>query len=135
MLVFIDYFRHYKLKVLQAAFLAVFIIEVISRGIQFLNIFDTTDARVIHLATSVIWIVALAILFIFLFQNRIKNYPGMLSIRKYVIGIVPFFVLGAIIPYMVKPESIFAALQLVSMTLAIPYIFTIDFAMKLCLKE
>lgn len=135
MLVFIDYFRFYKLKVLQTAFLAVFIMEIISRGFQFTNLFDMSDTRVMHLATNMIWIVATAISLIFLFQTKIKDYPGIISIRKYVIGIVPFFVLGTSITFMIKPDSIFGTLQLVNITLAIPYIFTIDFAVKLCLKN
>jgi len=34
------------------------------------------------------------------------------------------------IPGLVKPENIYAALPFVSMTLAIPFIFSLNFAMK-----
>jgi len=135
MLVFVDFFRYYKLKVLGISILTILIMEVISRVIQNTNILDLTEARTILFATNVIWIIATIILVIFLFQTKKEEYPGILSIRKYAIGMIPFFVLGATVPLFVKPDNVFAALQLVVLTLAIPYIFTIDFAMKVSLKE
>jgi hypothetical protein len=135
MLSFNDYFRHYKLKVLQISILAILIMEVILKANLFTNIFDSTWKLAIFLTTNAIWIIATIILIVFLFQTKMKDYPGILSIRKYAISIILVFVLGTTIPYLVKPVSFFATQQLVELTSAIPYIFTIDFAMKLCFKE
>lgn len=135
MLVFFDYFRHYKLKVLQISILTIFIVEVILRANLFTKLFDSTWKQAVLITAIAIWIIAANILIIFLFQIKMKDYPGILSIRKYAISMILFFVLGPTIPFFVKPDSIFATQQLVELTSAIPYIFTIDFAIKLYSKE
>jgi hypothetical protein len=135
MLVFFNYFRHYKLKVLQISILTILILEAILRANLFTNIFDSTWTKAVFITASAIWISATIILNIFLFQIKMKDYPGILSIRKYAISIILFFVLVTAFPFIVKPINSFATQQLVELTYAIPYIFTIDFAMKLYLKE
>lgn len=135
MLVFIDYFRHYKLKVLQISILTILIMEVILRANLFTNIFDSTWIKVLFLTANAIWIIATIILIVFLFQIKMKDYPGILSIRKYAISIILFFVLVTTIPFFVKPFNIFATQQLVELTYSFPYIFTINFAIKLYSKK
>jgi hypothetical protein len=135
MYAFIDYFKHYKLKVLQISILTILIMEVIFKANLFTNIFDSTWKFAILLTINAIWFFATIILIVFLFQINMKDYPGILSIRKYTISIILFFVLVTTIPLFVKPVSIFATQQLVELTFAIPYIFTIDFAIKLYSKK
>lgn len=135
MFAFFDYLRHYKLKVLQIAILTIFIMEVILRSNLFTNIFDSAWTKAVFITVNAIWISATIILIIFLFQTKMKDYPGILSIRKYAISIILFFVIVTTIPFFVKPVNSFATRQLVELTFAIPYIFTIDFAIKLYSKK
>lgn len=135
MLAFFDYFRHYKLKVLQISILTILITDVILRANLLNNIFDLIWEKAFFLTTNAIWIIATIILIIFLFQIKIKDYPGILSIRKYAISMMLLFVLGPTIIFFVRPDNRFAIQQLVELTFTIPYIFTIDFAIKLYSKE
>jgi hypothetical protein len=135
MLAFFDYFRHYKLKVLQISILTILLIEVILRANLFTNIFDSIWTKTIFITTNAIWIIATILLIVFLFQIKKKDYPGMLSIRKYAISIILFFVLVTTIPLLGNPVNSFTTRQFVEITFAIPYIFTIDFAIKLYSKK
>jgi hypothetical protein len=135
MLEFFNYFRHYKLKVLQIAILTILILEVILRTNLFTNILDSIWTKSIFITTNAIWIIATIFLIVFLFQIKMKDYPGILSIRKYAISLILFFVLVSTVPLFVMPVNSFATRQLVELTYAIPYIFTIDFAIKLYQKK
>ncbi len=135
MLAFFDYFRHYKLKVLQISIITILIMEVILRANLFTNIFDSIWTKAIFITTNAIWIIATIFLIVFLFQIKMKDYPGILSIRKYAISIILFFVLVTTIPLLGNPVNSFTTRQLVELTFAIPYIFTIDFAIKLYSKK
>ena len=135
MLAFFDYFRHYKLKVLQISILTILIMEVILRANLFTNIFDSIWTKTIFITTSAIWIIATIFLIVFLFQIKMKDYPGILSIRKYAISVIFFFVLVTTIPLFRSPANSFTTRQLLELTFTIPYIFTIDFAIKLYSKK
>lgn len=135
MLAFFDYFRHYKLKVLQISILTILIMEVILRANLFTNIFDSIWTKTIFITTNAIWIIATIFLIVFLFRIKMKDYPGMLSIRKYAISIILFFALVTTIPLFGNPVNSFTTRQLVELTFAIPYIFTIDYAIKLYSKK
>jgi len=135
MLIFFDYFRYYHLKVLQITTITIFTCEVVTLGIQFANVLLATLPKFILLTINAIWIIATIIWIIFLFIPKMKDYRAMISIRKYAMGPVLIFLIGFSIPFIVKPDNTFAALQLLGIICAIPYVFTIDFAMKLQLKE
>ena len=135
MLAFFDYFRHYKLKVLQISILTVLIMEVIFKSTLFSNIFESTWIKAVFLTTSAIWILATIILIVSLSQNKMKDYPGILSIRNYSICIILNYILATTIPHLAKPANYLTTLHLVELTSAIPYIFTIVFALKLYGKE
>lgn len=135
MLIFIEYFRYYQLKVLQTTTITILIFEIINRGSQFTNLFNYSLPRFLLPAITAIWTIAAIIWIIFLFIPKMKDYPAMISIRRYAMGLILIFFIGLSIPFLVKPDNIFAALQLLCIICAIPYIFTIDFALKLQLKE
>lgn len=135
MLIFFDYFRYYHLKVLQITTITILTCEVVTLGIQFANVLLATLPKFILLTINAIWIIATIIWIIFLFIPKMKDYRALISIRKYAMGPVLIFLIGFSIPFIVKPDNTFAALQLLCLICAIPYIFTIDFAMKLQLKE
>jgi len=135
LLVFIGYFRYYHLKVLQMTTIAILICEVVMMGIQFANGLIANVPEFILYPINAVWIIATIIWMIFLFRANMKDFPAILSIRKYAVGPILIFLIGFSIPFLVKPDDNFAALQILCMICAIPYIFTIDFAMKLQLKE
>jgi glucan phosphoethanolaminetransferase (alkaline phosphatase superfamily) len=131
MFVFFDYFRHYRLKVLQIVILTVFITEVIFKSNLLTNILESTWKKAIFLTVNAIWILATIVMIAFLFQAKMKDYPGIRSVRKYAISILFFYVLVPTVPLFVEPDSTFSTQQLVEIIFVIPYVFVIDFAMKL----
>lgn len=135
MLAFYNYFKHYRLKVLQISILIIFIMEVISRSTFFINLFEWALIRAVLLSTSTIWIAATIILIVVLFKNKSKVYPGILSIRKYAISSLLIYVFSTTYSFFIKPVNPLITMLLVGLTSAIPFIFTIDFAIKLTLKE
>jgi len=135
MLIFVDYFRYYHLKVLQITTIAILIFDVVTMGIEFSNGLIANVPKIVLYLISVIWIIAIIIWMILLFFPNRKDYPALISIRKYAICPILIFVFGFSIPFFVKPDNIFNALQLLCIIGAIPYIFTIDFAMKVQLKK
>jgi len=135
LLVFIDYFRYYHLKVLQMSTIAILTGEIITMVIQFANGLIATVPEFVLYTVTAIWMIATIIWMIFLFMANMNDYPAILSIRKYAVGPILIFLIGFSIPFLVKPDSNFAALQILCMICAIPYIFIIEFAIKLQLKE
>jgi len=135
MLIFFDYFRYYHLKVLQIATITILTCEVVTLGIQFANLLLATLPKFILYTVNAIWVIATIIWIIFLFIPKMKDYRALISIRKYAMGPVLIFLIGFSIPFFVKPNNTFTAMQLLCIICAIPYILTIDFAMKLQLKE
>ena len=112
---------------------SILILYVLTSSLFFL--FDSIWTKAIFITTNAIWIIATIFLIVFLFQIKMKDYPGILSIRKYAISIILFFVLVTTIPLFGNPVNSFTTRQLVELTFAIPYIFTIDFAIKLYSKK
>jgi hypothetical protein len=135
MLAFYHYFRHYKLKVLQNSILVIFIMEVILRSSYFLNPDEWTLERAVLLSASTVWITATIILILILFKNKSKVYPGTISIRNYAISSLLVYVLSTTYSFYINPVNPLNTMLLIGLTSAIPFIFTIDFAIKLTLKE
>jgi hypothetical protein len=135
MLVFNNYFKHYKLKVLQISILIIFIMEVILRSTFLTNLLELTLKKAVLLSASTIWIAATIVLIVVLFKNKSKIYPGTLSIRNYAISSLLIYVFSTTYSFYLKPVNPINTMLLVGLTSAIPFIFTIVFAIKLNLKE
>lgn len=135
MLVFIDYFRFHGLKVLQVAALSLLVTEFVTRGFQLSNVLGYTIPKYMNLTFTLIWSISLFVSIVFLFLLKSKDYPAIRAIRWYAVCFILFPVLGATIPLLVKPNDIFITIQLLGLTLAIPYIFSIDFAVKVPLED
>lgn len=131
MLAIFDYFRHYKFKALKISILIMLISEVVLKSRLFSDMFESTWEKAAFLAVNVTWILATMTMIAYLFQVKTKECPGILSIRRYAISILFFYVLVTTVPLFVKPDSIFSVQQLVETTFVIPYIFAIDFATKI----
>jgi hypothetical protein len=135
MLVFNNYFKHYKLKVLQISNLIILIMEVILRSTFLTNLLELTLKKAVLLSASTIWIAATIVLIVVLFKNKSKIYPGTLSIRNYAISSLLIYVFSTTYSFYLKPVNPINTMLLVGLTSAIPFIFTIVFAIKLNLKE
>jgi len=135
MLAFFKYFKHYKLKILQISILIILVMELIFKSTLFTNMFESTWKIIFLLSASTIWIVATFVLIVGLFSNKTKVYPGMLSIRNYAISSLLIYVFATTYSFYLKPVNSLDTQQLIELTSAIPYIFTIVFAIKLKLKE
>jgi glycopeptide antibiotics resistance protein len=135
MLAMFKYFKHYKLKILLNSILIIFIMELIFKSTLFPNIVEFAWQKVVLLSTSTIWIIATIALIVGTFKNKAKAYPGMLSIRNYAISSLFIYVFATTYTFYLRPTNPLDTRQLIELTSAIPYIFTIAFAMKLKLKE
>ncbi len=135
MLAFFDYFRHYKLKALQISVLVILISELVLHSHLFADLLGSTWAKAIFLAVNATWILATITVIVYLFRPETKGDPAIPSIRKYATSILFFYVLVTTVPLFVDPASIFSTQQLLELSFVIPYIFTIEFAMKLPLKK
>lgn len=131
MLAIFDYFRHYKFKALKISILIMLISEVVLKSRLFSDMFESTWEKAAFLAVNVTWILSTMTMIAYLFQVKTKECPGILSIRRYAISILFFYVLVTTVPLFVKLDSIFSVQQLVETTFVIPYIFAIDFATKI----
>ncbi len=135
MLAFYRYFRYYKLTVLQISILIVFILEVLFRSALFINLFELAWKKTVLLTASTIWVATIIVFIVFLFKIKPKDYPGMLSIRYYVISTLLAYIFATTYTFYSEPANPFQTQQLVELSFAIPYFFTIVFATKLYLKE
>jgi hypothetical protein len=127
---FFDYFRHYKLTVLQTSILIIFLMEVVFKSHLLTNILDSTLEQTLFLITNAVWIIASVILIVFLFKLKGRAYPGIGSIRKYAVSMILLFILVTTIPFWVKQGQAFSTQQLIGLAFVIPYIFTMEFAIK-----
>ena len=126
--VFMDYFRHYRLKVLQWITIAILVIEVLNFTGGFINHHYQKLPIFILYALGAVWAIAKIAWMIFLFLPDRKNYPGLVMIRWFGFGFLLFFLPG-ILPLLFKPANLFSMHQLVSISYGIPYFFAIGFAM------
>ena len=133
MLVFVDYFKQTKLKALQIITTIILSVEIVTSVCSFINLYNPLIPKIVISIISSIWFIAIIVWILSLFQTKMKDYIGLLSIRYFAAGILLYLLLGIItlIPGLVKRTDIFAALQLVNVTSAIPFIFSLNFGMKI----
>ena len=131
------YFKQYELKVLQMITLSILALEIAGSVIQlFSSITGNNVPNHVNLVTTIIWSLAMFIWIIFLFRVPAADFPALISIRKYAVSIFAIVILGAIIPNLINQitnnKQYFELLA--AIILVIPYVFIVEFAMKLKLK-
>jgi len=137
LIVLIGYFKHYELKVLMMITLGILALEIAGNVIQLFSGIAEKDAlNHINLVITIGWSLALIIWIIFLFRIPEADFPALISIRKYAISVMAIILLSGIVPLFVNQ---FINIQkylgvFVGVILLIPYVFIVDFAMKLKLK-
>lgn len=135
LLEFYNYFRHYKLKVLQISILTILIMEVILRSTLFSKLFESIWQKAVLFSASTIWIASTIVLIAVLIKNKSKVYPGMLSIQNYAISSLVIYIFATTYRFYLNPVNPIKTLLIVGLTSAIPFIFAIVYAIKLNLKN
>ncbi len=135
MLIISGYFRHFKLKVQQNVTLVILTIEILIRILQSVNTITPTISQSVFAVITPLWIVAVFVWNISLFLIQKENYNALQSIRKYAIAILITPILIAVgSSLLLSPETLNYT-DLFSVLIAIPFIFTIEFAFKLRIKK
>ncbi len=134
MLVFYKYLKHYQRKVLQGSILLIFAAELILKSTLFSNLFESPLKKVVLLGTSTIWLIATVVLLVGLLRNTAKTDQGMLAIRNYAICSLLIYLFATTHSFYLASTNPLQTRLLVGLTSAIPFSFTIVFAMKLKLK-
>lgn len=135
LLEFYNYFRHYKLKVLQISILIILFMEVILRSTLFSNLFESIWQKAVLLSASTIWIASAIVLIVVISKNKSIANPGIHSIRNYALSSLVIYVFATTYRFYLNPVNPINTLLLVGLTSAIPFIFTTIYAIKLNLKD
>jgi hypothetical protein len=134
LIVLIDYFKHYELKVLKMITLCILVLEIAENVIQnFSSIQEKNTPNHANFVVAIGGVLALITWIIFLFRIRSADFPGLGSIRKYAVSLVTVVILGAFIPVFIDARQYFEFLA--PIIVIIPYFFIIEFALKLNLKS
>lgn len=130
--VVVHYFRHYKLKTLQFITLAILLIDVANNIIRFSTLAGMNVSKHTPLVCTLIWVFLLFCWVIFLFRIPAADFPALISIRKYAVAIFAIVILGGFIPVLIDARQYYELLA--PIIVVIPYVFIVEFAMKLKLK-
>jgi hypothetical protein len=109
--------------------------EVILRSTLFSNVMESIWQKAVLFSASTIWIASTIVLIAVLVKNKSKVHPGMLSIRNYAISSLLIYFFATTYRFYLKPVNPINTLLLVGLTSAIPFIFTIVYAIKLNSKD
>jgi hypothetical protein len=133
LILLIGYFKHYELKVPKMIALGILILEIAKNVIQlFSNIAEKNAPNYVNSTITIGWSLALIIWIIFLFRVTAAYFPALISIRKYAVSIFAIVILGGFIPIFIDAKQYFELYA--AIIIAIPYVFIVEFAMKLKLK-
>jgi hypothetical protein len=133
LIILFDYFKHYKLKELQMITLSILALEIAGSAIQlFSSISEKEAPNHVNLFITIGWSLAMIMWIIFLFRVSAADFPALISIRKYAVSIFAILIFGASIPIFINTRQYFELFA--AITNVIPYVFIVEFAMKLKLR-
>lgn len=137
LLVLFDYFRYQGWKVLKYTLLLTAIMEVLIKGFHIINRIGSFVPNNIYYAMGegVFWIIVIIVQAIFLFQIKRKEYPEVFSLQKYAVGLLLTQIIGFGIPVIFRSENLSSMMLVIRIISSIPYLFLIDFALKLDLNK
>lgn len=137
LIVLFDYFRYHRWKVLQYTLLFTVIFEFVSKAFRIINqmgSFVTTNFSY-SMTIGAIWLISIIVQAIFLLRLKRKDYPEVFSLQKYAVALIFFQLVAFGIPFLFRSESVSSMLLIIRILSAIPYLFLIEFALKLKSKE
>jgi hypothetical protein len=137
MIMLYAYFRHYELKSLQVITLGLLALEIVGGVIQLSFINGMIEPNHVKSISAIVWSLGMLIWIIFLFRNSVPVSPALISIRKYAISVLAVIPLSAVFPLLIVNfvdvrQNVWFVMTLIGV---IPYIFIIEFALKLKIRE
>lgn len=133
--IFIVYFRFYSLRTLTILITIILITELISTFILILNSLLTRDFDGLRAIVNILTIIVKIIWLLYLFPLKSKDYSAILSLYKYGIAIIVTFFISIVVAFNLVYSENFSAFGIQDIILAIPYIFLIDFGLKLKIDQ
>jgi len=143
LIVIAEYFNHYQLKVLRMTTIILLITEISGNMLQYFNqadIYSQTEITVpkfIAIVNNVVWTLGMIVWIVFLFRISVTNFPALISIRKYAISALAVIFISGTLPLVINQLiEIQKYLGIVvPVIFLIPYIFFIEFGLRLSLDE
>jgi hypothetical protein len=137
LLVLFDYFRHQGWKILQYTLLLTVIMEILLKALNMINQIGSFVPYNIYysMGEGLFWAVAIIVQAIFLLQIKRKDYPEVFSLQKYAVGLILTQIIGFGVPVIFRSENSSSMMLVIRTISAIPYLFLIDFTLKLKSKE
>ena len=130
LIILFGYFKHYMLKELKMITLCILALEIAGSAVQlFSSIAEINVPNHVSSIITICWSLAMIIWIVFLFRIPATDFPALISIRKYAVSILAIVILGGFIPVFIDASQYFELYAAIPVT--IPYIFIVDFAMKL----
>ena len=133
-LIFIDYFKFYNLNALKVVSLIVLISEISNQGFLLINSFSPIIPGIISTIFNIVSVIGMITWIVLLFRLKERKYSAFDSLRKFAFGQITAVILGIFIGIVTMFGGFFDYEDLMYLPLAIPFIFTIDFANKLNIK-
>ena len=129
--IFITYFKFYSLRTLSVLTTILLICELISTFILILNSHTTIDLESLRTVINILTIIVEIIWLFYLFPLKTKEYTAILSLYKYGIAIIVTFFFAIVVTFNLVYSEDLTFFGIQDIILAIPYIFLIDFGIKL----
>lgn len=137
LLVLFDYFRHQGWKVLQYTLLLTAIMEILLKAFNMINQVGSFLPYNFYytMGEGLFWAVAIIVQAVFLLQIKRKDYPEVFSLQKYAVGLILTQIIGFAIPVIFRSENPSSMMLVIRIISSIPYLFLIDFTLRLKSKE
>lgn len=137
LLVLFDYFRYRGWKVLQYTLLLTAIMEMLIKAFHMINQVGSFVPYNFYytMGEGVFWIIVIMVQAIFLLQIKRKDYPEVFSLQKYAVGLILTQIIGFAIPVIFRSENPSSMMLVIRIISSIPYLFLIDFTLRLKSKE
>ena len=137
MIMLADYFRYYQLKLLQLFTIGILALEIAGSAIHYFNHPEMNVPKPLLIVNGVIWTLAMIVWIVILFRVSNTNFAALNSVRKYAISVLSVIFISGTLPFFAgKITDIQPYLGIVVALIGvIPYIFIIEFGLKLPLKE
>jgi hypothetical protein len=137
LIVIFGYFNHYKFKALQIITLIILLPEIAGNIITFFNQTGINVPKPVLIGNNIIWTLSMVSWIVFLFRISSVDFPGLASIRRFAISIIVTIFIAGTLPILIHNIINIRHYHdwIIVMIGVIPYIFIIDFGLKLKVNE
>lgn len=134
LIILFDYFRHHEWKVLQYIVLLTAIFEIVTNVIS-MNQLIASSNHYYMMFRGVFWFTVIILQSIFLLRLKRKEHPEVFALQKYAVALILFQIIAFGIPLLFRSESISSMMLVIRIISGIPYLFLVDFTLRLKSKE